>query len=306
MFADDWGQVMILGVMETARCAPTECSGRSGGVERVGRFERMDGRGGWRTPLSSCLLAIALACASLTGAAQSAEQWITLATGERYRGEVVDGVPNGRGVLESADGRVLEGFFEDGRMQGESEINWPDGSRYRGPVLDGEPHGLGTWRGADRARYTGEYVNGVRHGWGEFRAADGSRYVGGYESGRRSGQGTIIDSDGTLFRGGFRGDRMHGYGVRVSPRGRSLALERWDDGVRRGNQQISESSDCRLRQGTRRWMVVSSRCVDGLAHGTGHAVSTDGTLLIEPGRFVLGQLATGSETALGQPPETTR
>lgn len=246
---------------------------------------------------------LVLFCVLHATAAQAAVETITLPGGEQYRGEVRDGQPDGSGVITFADGRTLEGVFEGGRLRGEGEINWPDGARYRGPVRNGEPHGLGTWRGPEGARYTGEYVDGVRHGWGEYRAADRSRYVGGYASGRRSGQGTIIGEDGTLFRGGFRNDRMQGRGVRVSPRGRSLTVERWENGVRESSREISESTDCRLQLGAQRWMVFGSRCIDSLAHGRGHAVSTDGTLLVDSGRFVLGRLVTGSATALGQPPE---
>lgn len=248
------------------------------------------------------LLMLSLASAAAT----AADVELELPGGDRYRGEATAGVPDGRGILEFADGRTHEGIFVDGRMQGEAEINWPDGARYRGPVKDGEPHGLGTWRNSDGDRYTGEYVNGKRHGWGEYRAADRSRYVGGFEAGRRSGQGTIIEADGALYRGGFRGGRRHGPGVSVSSRGSSLTFERWENGVRQARRDIRETSGCSLREGRQRWMVIDSPCVDGLAHGEGHAVSTDGMLLIEPGRFVLGRFVAGNATALGQPPESDR
>ncbi len=44
----------------------------------------------------------------------------------------------------------------------------------------------------------------------------------------------------------------------------------------------------------RQWMFDSTQCINGLAHGTGLAVSLDGRLLIPKGKFILGQMVSGS------------
>jgi hypothetical protein len=226
--------------------------------------------------------------------------------GRVYEGEFVDGARSGQGVMTWPDGRRYEGEFRADSISGEGRMDFPDGARYRGEWRDGVPHGLGTYRWPDRDRYTGEYVDGVRSGWGEFRRSDGQRYVGGYVDGERAGQGTLIEADGTLYRGRFEAGVRDGVGIRVSPTGSSLTLETWSAGSLVGRRAIRESTGCRLRQGTRRWMVVGTECIDGLAHGRGNAVSTDGTLYVDSGRFVLGRLVTGAPFALGQPPEGGR
>lgn len=287
-----------------------------------------------RFPILTVLLALSVMGAAGPDAVRGeataqTPEGVLLPSGDRYVGDLVDGVPDGRGRYLWADGRVYDGDFVDGVRDGEGVMTWPDGrryegefragamtgegrmehpdgARYRGEMKDGRPHGLGTWRWPNRDRYTGEYVDGVRTGWGEFRRADGQRYVGEYRGGRRTGQGTLIGADGTLYRGRFENDRRDGVGIRVSANGSSLTLETWSDGSRQRRSAIRASSDCRLLQGQRRWMVVDSGCVDGLAHGRGNAVSTDGTLYVDSGRFVLGRLVVGSPVALGQPPESER
>lgn len=226
--------------------------------------------------------------------------------GRVYIGPVVDGQPDGKGTMIWPDGHRYEGAFEAGEMSGEGRFEYPDGTRYRGEVAHGRPDGLGTFRWPDHSRYTGEYQAGVRQGWGEYRWPDGARYVGGFRADERTGQGTLIDADGTLYRGRFRDGRRDGVGVRVSANGASLTLERWKNGVQQSSRAIRASQDCVLHHAGRRWMVLGSRCIDGLAHGRGDAVSTDGTLWIDEGRFVLGQLVAGRAIALGQPPETAQ
>ena len=225
------------------------------------------------------------------------------ADGLEYRGSFTEGAFDGEGELTWPAGRAYEGAFVDGRITGEGRFEYADGSRYRGELENGQPHGLGTWRSPDRDRYTGEFVHGVRDGWGEYRSADGARYVGGYDDEQRAGQGTLIAADGTLYRGRFGGGVRDGVGVRISANGSSLTLERWDAGQRTSRRAIRSTPRCRLDHTGRRWMVLESGCVDGLAHGRGNAVSTDGTLWIDGGRFLLGRLVQGEAIALGQPAE---
>ena len=223
--------------------------------------------------------------------------------GLEYRGHFRDGAFDGEGQMTWPGGRTYTGAFVDGRITGEGRFEYADGSRYLGPLENGRPHGLGTWRSPAGDRYTGEFVHGVRDGWGEYRSADGSRYVGGYRDGQRAGQGTLIAADGTLSRRRFVDGVRDGVAVRISADGSSLTLEHWDSGQRSWRRAIRARSRCRLNHADRRWMVLESGCVDGLAHGRGHAVSTDGTLWIDGARFVLGRLVQGQAIALGQPPE---
>lgn len=244
--------------------------------------------------------------------------------GGSFEGQTLAGRPQGEGRLEWADGRVFVGEFFDGVPDGKGELTWPDGMRYRGPVVAGQiegearvefadgrryrgpfvngmPEGLGTFRWPDRSRYTGEYVAGQRHGWGEYKGASGERYVGGFARGARHGQGTLIAADGTLFRGNFRSGQLHGFGVRVSPKGRRLNLEYWENGALVTRDAIRQSTDCHLDHGAQRWMVQGTDCENGRAHGVGNAVSTDGLLFIRDGRFDQGRLVAGRPLSLGQP-----
>jgi ABC-type multidrug transport system ATPase subunit len=81
--------------------------------------------------------------------------------GGKYAGQLIDGVPNGRG-------RFL----------------MPDGTRYDGEWKEGKPHGKGAIVYASGDVYKGEFKNGRRHGFGIYAKPDGSEIKGLWEGGK--------------------------------------------------------------------------------------------------------------------------
>ncbi len=119
-----------------------------------------------------------------------------LPDGGRYRGAVVDGLLQGPGRLDYANGSWFEGQFKDGQSEGQ-----------------------GVWQAADAgARYQGEFYQGLFHGLGRLDYPDGSFYQGSFKLGQRHGEG-YLQQPGLNYRGEFRKNKFHGLG----------RLE-WDDG----------------------------------------------------------------------------
>jgi hypothetical protein len=79
--------------------------------------------------------------------------------GDKYVGEVRDGLPDGQGTIASTDGDM-----------------------YTGGWKGGTPHGFGTYIWADGSIFAGMWRNGERHGRGEYYQ-DGKEYVGEWEDG---------------------------------------------------------------------------------------------------------------------------
>ena len=76
-------------------------------------------------------------------------------TGDKYVGDVSNGVSHGQGTY-----------------------TWANGSKYVGEWKDGLKHGQGTFFYVGGAKYIGEYKDNLRHGQGIYTHADGSKYVG--------------------------------------------------------------------------------------------------------------------------------
>ena len=140
--------------------------------------------------------------------------------GLRYEGDLVNGVPHGRGSISLADGSRYSGGFVRGRLQGRGTLSFPDGSEYKGEVDGGLRHGRGTliFEGGT-ARYVGEWVRGRREGrgtlfYGPLRR-DGTSacfYRGQWRGDAREGQGLLRYASGNFYSGGWAADRKSGLG----------------------------------------------------------------------------------------------
>lgn len=128
---------------------------------------------------------------------------------------------NGPGKL-TKDGKVLEGNFKEGKLEGKGTITYPDGTKdtgeFKGDLLDGPGKRiakdgtvlvdgkflLGKLTGPakivfsdDKAEFEGECQDGLPHGIGKFKEADGTIYQGEYQAGKRHGKGKITDKSGS-------------------------------------------------------------------------------------------------------------
>ena len=110
-----------------------------------------------------------------------------LPDGGRYRGEVINGV-----------------------LQGKGRIDYPNGSWYAGGFQNGQWNGPGEWQASNGDVYKGGFENGLFHGQGTLTTSTGS-YVGGYKLGRRDGEGTLKER-GMSYRGEFKADLYDGPG----------------------------------------------------------------------------------------------
>jgi len=92
---------------------------------------------------------------------------ITFPDGTAYKGQAVNGVPEGRGVITFANGNVYNGQIHNGQMHGKGKLSYADGtSCYEGDFKDGQRHGQGVLTRPFRHMktetvviYTGTFVN---------------------------------------------------------------------------------------------------------------------------------------------------
>jgi hypothetical protein len=91
--------------------------------------------------------------------------------GSRYIGNVVNFRRQGTGKLTMKDGRVYEGDWTDGKLNGKGKAILPDsgdrvGSTYVGHFKDSLPQGKGVIRFRNGEKYDGEWENGMFQGLG--------------------------------------------------------------------------------------------------------------------------------------------
>lgn len=91
--------------------------------------------------------------------------------GDHFMGEIKGWVAHGKGELTTADGTVMKGSFENGRIQ-EGEKTSAEGDHYKGNFEYGEYNGEGVLSFADGSVYTGEFSYGRYHGEGTLKSKD--------------------------------------------------------------------------------------------------------------------------------------
>ena len=170
--------------------------------------------------------------------------------GDKYVGEVSNGVPHGYGTSTFLNGDEYIGEFKDGKRHGHGTYTSPNGPKYIGEWKDnvqwnGIQYGPddnisakiveGVWdipTGAclrerryaedsknmidcefpDGGRYVGEIGNEDWNGEGTFFFPDGSRFIGGWKDGLPHGQGMYTWQDGEKLSAEFRYGRAQGHG----------------------------------------------------------------------------------------------
>jgi hypothetical protein len=95
--------------------------------------------------------------------------------GAIYKGQTVNGVRQGKGLLIFANGDKYDGDWKDDKRTGKGTYIWVDGRNYVGDWFDGKRHGNGKMRyGSGKmaiqgdCEYEGEWKNDVRDGLGRL------------------------------------------------------------------------------------------------------------------------------------------
>ena len=217
----------------------------------------------WRGRAQATLRSVPLAAALLFGFPVVCEvQEMVDEEGNRYLGEVVDGVRAGQGRYEWTNGNIYEGTFENNEISGSGVFTWPDGRRYEGEFSQGMKHGQGeyTWPNGDtylgqyendqisgtgvftwaetKAKYEGQFRNGRKHGRGVYTWPDSRRYEGQFVNDQRDGLGIVREVDGSAFQGYFVQNRKHGIGVVFAEDG-SREVQEWRNGEMIHSEQVN-------------------------------------------------------------------
>jgi len=137
---------------------------------------------------------------------------VILSDGRYFFGELLNGVPNGPGVMFSYDNGLYKGDFKDGLKHGQGTFSWIDGTEYSGQWLRDLRNGQGTILMVDGSKYSGAWVDDVVEGYGTYIWPDGTEYSGDWQDGLEHGQGTLSWPDGRKYIGQWRDGNRDGKG----------------------------------------------------------------------------------------------
>lgn len=100
----------------------------------------------------------------------------------QYEGEIIGGVPYGKGTATLKDGSVYTGDFRLGKFHGKGKLTYKTGAEFDGEFKRGCILGQGTYKYPDGDIYSGSMVQGRKEGLGVVRAASGDVQIGYYHN----------------------------------------------------------------------------------------------------------------------------
>ena len=106
----------------------------------------------------------------------------------KYIGQVLNGIPNGKGKYIRSDGLIYEG-------------EW----------VKGEPHGSGMIKTSDGENYQGDWINGEKNGKGKLTYSDGIIYEGNFKKNKINGNGIFSFKNNFYCKGTWDG-KINGWG----------------------------------------------------------------------------------------------
>ena len=132
----------------------------------------------------------------------------------------VDGVKEGKGVYQFANGDKYEGEFSNDNRNG-FILNM---------LIINKGYGIMRIDG-DRESYEGDWVRGEKHGRGTYKFNNGDQYSGQWENSMRYGRGTYTWFTGDTYTGEWKDDKMTGFGKVTTLAGKVLEGKFDDDAL---------------------------------------------------------------------------
>lgn len=148
-----------------------------------------------------------------------------------YKGESLNRLPHGKGVLNFPDGEKYVGEFKTGQIYGYGKLTWPDGAYYEGRFVNGLRHGHGKDVPSLGGRYIGDFKNDMFNGWGTLTYRNGSVYVGEFKDGFPHGDGRLETKDSRTYNGKWRNGKMNGQGTLEDKKSGMEFIGEMKDGV---------------------------------------------------------------------------
>jgi V8-like Glu-specific endopeptidase len=133
--------------------------------------------------------------------------------GDKYVGDVINGIRQGQGTYTFANGNKYVGDFNAGNFEGLGTYTFANGNKYVGDFKASKFEGQGTYTFTNGNKYVGDFKAGNFEGLGTYTFANGNKYVGAFKADKFEGQGTFTFANGNKYVGSFKNDLREGLGT---------------------------------------------------------------------------------------------
>lgn len=206
----------------------------------------------------------------------------------------------GRVIYES--GPIIEGYFKDDNLEGDTRIIKENGDYFVGKFVKGKAEGKGKYCKNGGEEYDGEFKGDKPHGKGFLKYANGNKYDGTFVDGLRDGKGKFVFFNKDTYEGDFARGEFNGKGVYMWHNEGKKYDGDWRDGKMEGKGKFTwkdgRSYEGGYKAGQKSGHGVMSftggykydgEWLNGKQHGAGKLVGPDGKTVSE-GKWDNGKL----------------
>ena len=115
-----------------------------------------------------------------------------------YVGQVVNGLPEGKGIYYYNNGDKYEGDWRNDKFEGKGIYFWNNGNRYEGSYRNGLKEGKGIFYYNNGNRYEGDWRNDKYEGKGIFYYNNGDRSMGDFYNDNPIGKHVMLAKNGVV------------------------------------------------------------------------------------------------------------
>ena len=158
---------------------------------------------------------------------QDNSRTVTYENGEKYVGDLKNGLKNGKGIYLYANGNRYEGDWKDDKREGRGKFIFVNGDIFEGECKNDKANGKGVKYFNNGDKYEGDWKDDAMEGRGILYSANGSKFFGEFKNNNVEGKQVFYWEDGDIQMGDYRNGSFEGKYITFHPDGEAIVNDEW-------------------------------------------------------------------------------
>ena len=163
----------------------------------------------------------------MSNSEQDSNRTITYQNGDKYVGDLKNGLKHGKGIYYYENGNKYEGDWKDDKKEGRGTFYFVNGDKYEGECKNDKANGKGVKYFKNGDIYDGDWKDDTMEGRGILYSANGSKFFGEFKNNNVEGKQVFFWNDGDIQMGDYRNGSFEGKYITFHPNGEAVVNDEW-------------------------------------------------------------------------------
>ena len=163
----------------------------------------------------------------MSNSEQDSNRTITYQNGDKYVGDLKNGLKHGKGIYYYKNGNKYEGDWKDDKREGRGTFFFVNGDKYEGECKNDKANGKGVKYFKNGDRYDGDWKDDTMDGRGILYSANGNKFCGEFKNNNVEGKQVFYWNDGDIQMGDYRNGSFEGKYITFHPNGEAVVNDEW-------------------------------------------------------------------------------